>query len=386
MNDPIEQLGDFQKRLLEMVRSEHARCGAVTSDHCMLRDDVFNDLSLELNALQSKANPQYAAWLEKSDQRLPMMFHWKKIPGISTQAFKAVDWTCLPESDRTRVFYSSGTTGDETSKHWHNDASLKLYEELLLLWFREHPPWDMKDFMVKECLFLTPEPSKVPHSSLVHMFSTIAKDLPEGLPHQFIGQLSEDGSWQLPMEKLMESLTALSHPVCLFGTAFLYVHLLDYLEETDRELTLPEGSMVFETGGYKGKSREIPKEQLYKQLAAKLGVEKRHFICEYGMSELSSQAYDAQIEQSELSRSGATPRRFQFPPWARCRVVSPETGLEVGYGETGMIHVIDLANIWSCLSVLTEDVAIRHKEGFEVIGRSSDAGPRGCSLMSDDFA
>ena len=157
------------------------------------------------------------------------------------------------------MFYSSGTTGDETSKHWHSDVSLKLYEELLLLWFREHPPWDRKDFLVKECLFLTPEPSKVPHSSLVHMFSTIAKDLPEGIPHQFIGQLSEDGSWQLPLEKMIDSLAERNHPVCLFGTAFLYVHLLDYLEAKDLQLNLPVGSMVFETGGYKGKSREIPK-------------------------------------------------------------------------------------------------------------------------------
>jgi hypothetical protein len=385
MNDPIEQLRGFQRRLLEMVRSEHDRLGAVTDDHCLLRDDVFNDLSLELTSLQSKANPHFAAQVEQSNQGRSLLYHWKNIPAISTHAFKALDWTCLPASDRTRVFHSSGTTGSETSKHWHSDTSLELYEELLLRWFHEHPPWDLKQFLVKECVFLTPEPSKVPHSSLVHMFSTIAKDLPQEVVHRFAGQLGRDGNWDLPMEQTIQELGGLKHPVCLFGTAFLYVHLLDYLESKGQQLSLPEGSMVFETGGYKGKSRDIPKEHLYKQLVVKLGVEKRHFICEYGMSELSSQAYDAQIDPGNVSTFGATPRRFQFPPWARCRVISPETGLEVGYGETGMIHVIDLANIWSCLSVLTEDVAIRHKEGFEVIGRSADAGPRGCSLMSDDF-
>lgn len=386
MNDSIEQLRGFQKRLLEKIRSEHARLGAVSADHCLLRDDVFNDYSLELTALQSRANPRFSAWMNKSNRGVSRMHHWNKIPAISTHAFKVLDWSCVPELDRTRVFYSSGTTGDETSKHWHSDASLELYEELLLLWFREHPPWDLKQLMVKECVFLTPEPSRVPHSSLVHMFSTIAKDLPEAVPHRFIGQLAEDGTWGLPMEQTIQMLGELKHPVCLFGTAFLFVHLLDYMEKEDRQLTLPEGSMVFETGGYKGKSREIPKEQLYMQLAVGLGMEKRHFICEYGMSELSSQAYDVQIESEHMSTFGATPRRFQFPPWARCRVISPETGLEVGYGETGMVHVIDLANIWSCLSVLTEDVAIRHQDGFELIGRSVDAVPRGCSLMSDDFS
>ena len=125
-----------------------------------------------------------------------------------------------------------------------------------------------------------------------------------------------------------------------------------------------------ETGGYKGRSRELTKPELHRFIAEQLGVTASEIICEYGMSELSSQAYD-----------GGT-RRFQFPPWARVQIVSPETGCEVGDGETGLARIYDLANVFSVLAVQTEDLAIRRGDGFELLGRATAAEPRGCSLMA----
>jgi len=92
------------------------------------------------------------------------------------------------------------------------------------------------------------------------------------------------------------------------------------------------------------------------------------------MSELSSQAYD--------TPSAARARgRFQFPPWVRVQVVSAETGDEVSDGQTGLIRVYDLANVYSVMAVQTEDVAVRRGSGFELVGRTTLAEPRGCSLM-----
>jgi hypothetical protein len=112
------------------------------------------------------------------------------------------------------------------------------------------------------------------------------------------------------------------------------------------------------------------------------------------MSELSSQAYDSSkgvgrgegIAGARLP-SEATPaivsaRAFHFPPWARARIISPETGIEVGEGETGLISVLDLANVYSVMAVQTEDLGIRRADGFELIGRAPLAEPRGCSLMA----
>jgi hypothetical protein len=103
-------------------------------------------------------------------------------------------------------------------------------------------------------------------------------------------------------------------------------------------------------------------------------------VSEYGMSELSSQAYDKRIG-TELNSS--VPRYFRFAPWARSQVVSPETGLEVGIGETGLIQVYDLANVWSVMAIQTEDLGVRHHDGVELLGRAEMAEAKGCSLMSE---
>jgi hypothetical protein len=100
-------------------------------------------------------------------------------------------------------------------------------------------------------------------------------------------------------------------------------------------------------------------------------VATENIICEYGMSELSSQAYDSNAE-----------RKFRFPPWARVQIVSPETGREVNDGETGLIRILDLANVFSVAAILTEDLGVKRGNGFELAGRALLAESRGCSLMA----
>ncbi len=133
-----------------------------------------------------------------------------------------------------------------------------------------------------------------------------------------------------------------------------------------------------ETGGYKGRSRNLPQAELHALLTRYLGVPPSHIVCEYGMSELSSQAYDWQAEDGTRNEA----RVFRFPPWARARVVSPETGREVAEGETGLIQVFDLANVRSVMAIQTEDLARRRGTAFELLGRPDATEPRGCSLMS----
>jgi hypothetical protein len=140
-------------------------------------------------------------------------------------------------------------------------------------------------------------------------------------------------------------------------------------------LKLPANSLVLETGGYKGRSRSMPKAELHALITERLGVPSSHILCEYGMSELSSQAYDLGPRQTAL-------RAFHLPPWARARVISPETGREVSEGETGLLCVFDLANVFSVMAIQTEDLALRRGKGFNVLGRAVLAEPRGCSLTS----
>jgi len=115
-------------------------------------------------------------------------------------------------------------------------------------------------------------------------------------------------------------------------------------------------------------------------LSKRLGVPPEEIICEYGMSELSSQAYDTVAGPINDARRAAD-RHFKFPPWVRTRIVSPETGSIVKFGKPGLLQVFDLANVFSVLAVQTGDLVVETDGGFELLGRVEQAEPRGCSLM-----
>jgi Acyl-protein synthetase, LuxE len=233
-----------------------------------------------------------------------------------------------------------------------------------------------------ELIILTPPPAQGPNSSLLHMFETIRRQMDAG-EDVYVGRLAEDGGWGIELEAAVGCLREASgtrQPVLVLGTAFSFVHLLDYVAEQGMRFTLPPGSCVLETGGYKGRSRWMAQSGLHALISQRLGIAPDHIICEYGMSELSSQAYDCVLGSRPAARQGS--RCFHFPPWARVQIISPETGREVGEGETGLIRIFDLANVWSVMAIQTEDLGVRYGSGFTLAGRAALAEARGCSLMA----
>jgi hypothetical protein len=449
-NRMTTELSNFAARLREFILSEgrvprgpdselQSRDG--DSYNSPLRD--FNSLALELFALQFKHNAAYRKICEARRLTPGIVEHWTQIPAVPTSAFKELDLTCLAPAERTTVFHSSGTTEQKPSRHFHNAESLAVYEASLWSGFQASvaigaPNSDSACFqsgIVRadsdqpslrsfgaagigapsarqfQLLSLTPPSAQAPHSSLVHMFETVQQKLnaPESA---FAGQIDTDDSWTLDFDAVLAMLNSslvTRHSSLLLGTAFSFVHLLDFLAEQDLRFQLPAGSRVMETGGYKNRSRSMPKTELHQLITERLGIPSSHIICEYGMSELSSQAYDG-IEAGVRPSPGAAtlnmrasscfqespgaspllrPGRahsgssiFRFPPWARVQIISPETGREVADGETGLIRVFDLANVFSVMAIQTEDLGIRRDEHFELIGRAQLAEPRGCSLMS----
>ncbi len=392
-------LSIFAARLRDYIGISSAESVADVADIAALAqhaDAEFNGLALVLFALQFAQNPSYRKFCEARGVKPDSLTHWSQIPAIPTVAFKELELTCLPPAERTHVFHSSGTTEQRPSRHFHCPDSLAVYEASLLPWFRDHLRWANGDWRL---VILTPPPGQVPHSSLVHMFEAIRRNA-GAAADAFVGRVSEDGSWQVDFGSAtwaMECSRRDGKPLLLLGTAFSFVHLLDGLNSTQLAFRLPPGSCVMETGGYKGRSRTLPKAELHALITQRLGVPPANILCEYGMSELSSQAYDCLLERRSPTRREAEKvmkptasetgalsalRCFRFPPWARAQVVSPETGREVGDGETGLLRVFDLANVYSVLAVQTEDLAIRRGGGFELIGRAELAEPRGCSLMA----
>jgi hypothetical protein len=398
------ELSGFAARLRESILA--SEWGARTSSGSAARacGAGFEALALELFALQFGHNMSYRRLCEARGARPGTVAQWTDIPAAPTSAFKEFDHSCLPVEDRTAVFHSSGTTGQKPSRHYHNAESLALYEASLLQWFEAHfrlrapvgNAGEAKpgrgDEMANgkwQMAILTPPPSQAPHSSLVHMFETLRRELGSS-GSRFVGRVTGDGTWALELEAAGEVLRMASQKgqrLLMLGTAFSFVHLLDHLAEQELWFELPPGSCALETGGYKGRSRSMPKAALHALIAERLGIPRGQIICEYGMSELSSQAYDFAIAPSRLTLHAPrstlhAPRSFHFPPWARVQIVSPETGREVAEGETGLIRVFDLANVYSVMAIQTEDLGIRRGKGLALAGRAVLAEPRGCSLMA----
>jgi hypothetical protein len=375
-------------------------------------DRAFSELALELFALQFECNPAYRRICEARQLPPANVEHWTQIPSVPTSAFKELDLSGIAQDRRTAVFHSSGTTEQKPSRHFHCAESLELYETSLWQWFQPNVGVDNK------LISLTPDQQAAPNSSLVHMFETVRlcqstalasagrrNNFPlslgaragvsqmnsdsniNGKPSQienqscrltFHGNIAGDGAWAINFPSIIQQLeqaSAAYRPLTILGTAFSFVHLLDDLAETKSKFNLPAGSKVMETGGYKNRSRALPKTDLHALITQQLGVPRENIICEYGMSELSSQAYD-----NAIGSTGA--RHFHFPSWARVQIISPETGREVADGETGLIRIFDLANAFSVAAVQTEDLGIRRGAGFELLGRAQSAEPRGCSLMT----
>ncbi|HEY5234240.1 MAG TPA: hypothetical protein VIK35_11965 [Verrucomicrobiae bacterium] len=351
------------------------------------QDRRFEELALELFALQFKHNSAYRKICEARGRTPKDVGHWTHIPAVPAAAFKELDLTSLSPDERTSVFYSSGTTVQKAGRHFHNAESLAVYEASAWAWFGQNifknPESGIQN---PELLALTPPPSQAPQSSLVHMFETVRQkmDAPESA---FAGKLAADGAWTLDFEATVAVLRGNSKlktqiPKLILGIAFSFVHLLDYLAENNLQFRLPENSRVMETGGYKNRSRSLPKSELHALITERLGIAPGKIICEYGMSELSSQAYDSRSQKLEVGSQKSEARSFHFPPWARVQIISPEINHEVAEGETGLIRVFDLANIFSVAAVQTEDLGIRRADGFELVGRAQLAGPRGCSLLA----
>jgi hypothetical protein len=214
---------------------------------------------------------------------------------------------------------------------------------------------------------LMPSPAEAPHSSLSFMLGELGATFVWG-----------DG-W---IEWLAAQIATQRAPCTLFGTAFAWVRFFDAVPE---RFGLPAGSIVLETGGFKGRSREVSREELYALFTERLGVPPTHCVSEYGMSEMASQFYDSTLRDYMNGIQRAA--RKVAPPTVRTRLLDPVTGEDAALSEPGLLTHYDLANLNSVLAIQTEDMGIAAKDGdgFHLIGRAPGAILRGCSLTAEEF-
>ncbi len=342
---------------------------------------AFNALALQLFAYQFERNAAYRRLCESRNATPATVTHWSQIPPVPIHAFKVMPIACEPIETAQAVFLSSGTTRGELLRSKHYIFNLALYEASVLHWFEPHLLPERKPMRMA---VLFPPPDELPNSSLGHMLATILRVWGK-----------EDSDWfirngQLQVERLtawLRKAEATNEPVLLMGTSFSFVHFLDWCHDQRVTFRLPKGSRLMDTGGFKGRSREVKREELYRLLEQIFGIPASWCVNEYGMAELSSQFYDGVVgEPHETVLADGTKVRYHSPPpWMRTRVLHPETLQEVEDGERGLLCHYDLANRGSAFAILTEDVGIKVGNQFVLVGRAQGSELRGCSVLVDEL-
>jgi hypothetical protein len=321
----------------------------------------FDRLARAMFQHQYDANEPYRKLCQAFGRGPDDVGHWSEIPAVPTGAFKEARLAAFPESRTARVFRTSGSS-TEARGELHLDT-LELYEASLLATFGAFVCPDRVRLLV-----LAPPLGDAQDSSLSYMFDAAVRTL-GGDGSRFVF-----GHGGFDMAVAMTALQRAREPVGVCGTAFAFVHLLDALAAIGLRISLPEGSRVMETGGFKGRSRELPREELHGGLSRALGVPRDRIVNQYGMCELGSQFYEPSLV------TGRPTVRKRIPPWVRTRVVDPADLRDAGSGV--LIHY-DLANTGSVLAVQTADAGTLDEEGLEVIGRIPGAEARGCSIAAD---
>jgi hypothetical protein len=350
----------------------------------------FNLLALRLFAYQFERNAPYRTLCQRHGVTPATVTHWSQIPPVPTQAFKVLDLACEPLEQAQAIFLSSGTTRGEQTRSRHFVFNLRLYETSVLRWFEPHLLPERHPMPIA---ILFPPPDELPHSSLGHMLATIARKWGKG---QGTGD-GNDSEWRMAssewfirggkllgeaLAKWLRRAEAQGEPVMLLGTSFSFVHFLDWCEQSGVVFRLPEKSRLMDTGGFKGRSREVPRDELYRAYEKTFGIPPEWCVNEYGMAELSSQFYDGVV---------GAPYRWDGwrvhlpPPWVRTKVLHPDTLQEVSEGERGLLCHYDLANRGSVMAVLTEDVGVKVGDGFILLGRAAGSELRGCSVLVDEL-
>ncbi len=337
--------------------------------------EPFDRLACDLARFQAARVPGYAKLCRARGLDPASFVTAGDAPAVPTDAFKMTRIATFPEEAAAATFRTSGTTIGARGTHAMRDTA--TYDAAALAFGR----WALATGFPARVplLVLGPSPREAPDSSLTHMIALFAAQLGEPASERETYFVQGDVlDLALLDERIVRVMARGDAPVLLLATSFALVHLLDALEGAP--FRLPKGSRVMQTGGFKGRSREVSGEALRADVAAALHVEPRAIVGEYGMTELSSQFYEATI-----ASASATPWVYVEPPWARVVPVDPVTLAPVADGEVGVARVEDLMNVDSAFAVLAADRVRRVAGGFELLGRAPGAPPRGCSIAVDEI-
>jgi hypothetical protein len=342
----------------------HTRARALVSAYEAGRamPEPFDALARDLADFQARHDPGYARL--RAARREAM-------PAVPADAFKVARVSVWDEGETPFVFRTSGTTVGARGAHWFRtcatyDAGAVAFGRVAL---------DVRERAA--VLVLGPPPAEQPDSSLTHMIARFVEAM--GTPATddetyFV----RDGVLDLAAldERVVRLMMTNAPGAIVLGTALAYAHLVEALGGA--RFRMPDGTRAMQTGGPKGKTREVDGAALRRDVARAFCIDERAVVGEYGMTELSSQLW-------EMTLRGGEKNVYVEPPWARVVPVDGETLAPVKDGEVGIARIEDLLNVDSAVAIVTADRVRRVPGGVELLGREAGAPPRGCSIATEEM-
>ncbi|ARF14402.1 long-chain-fatty-acid--CoA ligase [Sporosarcina ureae] len=352
-----------------MTKQEIVESTLAFLDQSSSSEAEFNGQALSLFRYQYENNLPYQTYCRAKGKTPRLVKSWTEIPAVPIDAFKEVPLSCTNIETALATFMTSGTTRGERGKHYH--STLEVYDQSMQTVFK-------KRFMGSDQKIpmgiLFPKTDLMPNSSLAHYLALAAQTFSGD---DFTYFVDDCGLQTNQLIQELEKRESEGNPYALLGASFSFVHLFEVLAKQGRRFSLPEGSKLLDTGGFKKQSEELDLTSFYQKMTYYLGVKTENCINMFGMTELSTQFYDEGNAIIPSEKSG--------PHWIRTRVVDPITGVDQPDGEPGVLIQYDLANVNSVAAILTEDMGVKKENGFLFLGRVEGAEAKGCSLALEAF-
>lgn len=313
-------------------------------------EEDFERIALQIFQYQSVENETYKNYLLLLGKKAETIRHTAEIPFLPISFFKSNKIISGDNPTSSLYFESSGTTQNSLSRHYVPDP--EVYRHSLIKGFTS-VYGKPEDYVF---LALLPTYLDNPHSSLIYMMDQLMKQSNNSLSGYYKDNF--DG-----LAKQIQVCKSQNKKIFLWGVTYALLSFADFFQDQ-----LTNDDVLLETGGMKGKGKELVREELHSILKHKFGVKTIH--SEYGMTELLSQAYSTDSIV------------FHSPPWMRIYIRDVYDPFQMmSDSQTGAINVIDLANIHSCSFIATDDLGKKNKTGFEVLGRIDYSDIRGCNLL-----
>ncbi|HZM16377.1 MAG TPA: acyl-CoA reductase [Candidatus Krumholzibacteria bacterium] len=355
-----------------------AACYGLDTAAMQAQEQRFESLALALFAYQYERVDTYRAHARALGASPSTVQRAQEVPPLPVEALRHTRVATFPAEAECARFHTSGTTGRPGVVHLD---SLALYDLSLGRSFGHHVLPDVERIRM---LFLVAPWSETPHSSLGYMLEQVRRrwGTPTSAPCIRAGRLQ----WNELRQACAEAVAA-GEPVCLLGTAFAFVEMLDAAAASRWSVQLPPGSRVFETGGTKGRTRELSRPALREALGRHLGVPTTHVVSEYGMTELASQYYTLSLRSALLGTAAVTDEEvWSMPFWLRPRLLDASTGTCRAPHEAGgpaLLAHHDLGNRATVAHFLTADLGEARGASFILHGRCPRSELRGCGLMHE---